>query len=243
MLNLKPSLIPFNALDYRRRGIIHSVDEAQYPPTFKGRQYELRAQGLREFAGLRRDAEPLDPFALADYAKLLVVDFEKIKGLSEEAREHLLGTGANAWSGGTSAQKLPNGWRLVILNPRHGAQRNNATLMEEVCHVFLGHKANRLHIVAEDKNGKTVSRDYNDDDEEAAYAVGAAALVPFTALRRFVLQAKTSREIAQHFNVSRDLIEYRIKVSRLWPEYKKRHPEELRWREQFGGNGRQIAGK
>jgi Zn-dependent peptidase ImmA (M78 family) len=150
----------------------------------------------------------------------------------------LLGTGVNSWSGGTSSRPLPNGWRLVILNPRHGAQRNNATLMEEVCHVFLGHKANRLHIVAEDKNGKTASRDYNEEDEEAAYAVGAAALVPYTALRRFVLKGKTSREIAQHFNVSRELIEYRIKVSRLWPEYKKRHPDEMRWREQFGGNGR-----
>lgn len=197
----------------------------------------MRAQGLREFAGLRRDDEPLDPFALADYAKLLVVDFEKINGLSEETRVHLLGTGVNSWSGGTSSRPLPNGWRLVILNPRHGAQRNNATLMEEVCHVFLGHKANRLHIVAEDKNGKTVSRDYNDDDEEAAYAVGAAALVPYTALRRFVLRGKTSREIAQHFNVSRELIEYRIKVSRLWQEYKARHPDEMRWREQFAGNG------
>jgi Zn-dependent peptidase ImmA (M78 family) len=103
----------------------------------------------------------------------------------------------------------------------------------------LGHKANRLHIVAEDKNGKTVSRDYNDDDEEAAYAVGAAALVPYTALRRFVLKGKTSKEIAQHFNVSRELIEYRIKVSRLWQEYKARHPDEIRFRrEQFSGNGR-----
>ncbi len=215
------------------------MDEPLYPPTFKGRQYELRAQGLREFAGLRRDDEPLDPFALADYAKLMVVDFEKIQGLSEETRVQLLGSGVNAWSGGTSSRPLPNGWRLVILNPRHGAQRNNATLMEEVCHVFLGHKANRLHIVAEDKNGKTVSRDYNDDDEEAAYAVGAAALVPYTSLRRFVLKGKTSKEIAQHFNVSRELIEYRIKVSRLWQEYKARHPDEIRFRrEQFGGNGR-----
>lgn len=220
------------------------MDEPLYPPSFKGRQYELRAQGLREFAGLRRDDEPLDPFALADYAKLMVVDFEKISGLSEETRVHLLGTGVNAWSGGTSSRPLPNGWRLVILNPRHGAQRNNATLMEEVCHVFLGHKANRLHIVAEDKNGKTVSRDYNDSDEEAAYAVGAAALVPYTSLRRFVLKGKTSREIAQHFNVSRELIEYRMKVSRLWAEYKKLQPEEIRLRrEQWGGNGRQVAGK
>ena len=220
-------------------GIIERVDETNLPPTFKGRQYELRALGLRDFAGLRRDDDPLDPFALAHFAKLMVIDFDQIEGLSDETREHLLGVGADCWSGGTCSRPLPNGWRLVILNPKHGASRNNATLMEEVCHVFLGHKANRLHIVAEDRNGKTVSRDYNEEDEEAAYAVGAAALVPYAALRRFVLKGKTSREIAQHFNVSRDLVEYRIKVSRLWPEYKKRHPEEVQQREQWSGNGRQ----
>ncbi|HEY0004993.1 MAG TPA: ImmA/IrrE family metallo-endopeptidase [Pyrinomonadaceae bacterium] len=215
------------------------MEENVLPPTQKGRQYELRALGLRDFAGVRGE-EQLDPFALAQYAKLMVVDFEMIQGLSEEARAHLLGNGSNAWSGGTASRPLPNGWRLVILNPTHGAQRNNATLMEEVCHVFLGHKANRLAIVAQNKQGKTVARDYNEEDEEAAYAVGAAALVPYAALRRFVLKGKTSKEIAQHFNVSRDLAEYRIKVSRLWDEYKKRHPEELRQRYEMG-NGRNFT--
>ena len=221
------------------RGIISDVEENVLPPTQKGRQYELRALGLRDFARLRED-DPLDPFALAHFAKLMVVDFEMIEGLSEEAREHLLGAGSNAWSGGTASRPLPNGWRLVILNPRHGVQRNNATLMEEVCHVFLGHKANRLAIVAQNKQGKTVARDYNEEDEEAAYAVGAAALVPYAALRRFVLRGKTSKEVATHFNVSRDLVEYRMKVSRLWDDYKKRHPEEMRLRYQ-NGNGRPLS--
>jgi hypothetical protein len=205
------------------------VDETVLPPTYKGRQYELRALGVRDFAGVR-DSEPLDPFALAHFAKLMVIDFEHINGLSKETREHLLGTGSEAWSGGTCSRPLPNGWRVVILNPKHGAQRNNATLMEEVCHVFLGHKANRLHIVAQNKQGKTVARDYNEADEEAAYAVGAAALVPFAALRRFVRAGNTSLEMARHFNVSRELIEYRLKVSRLWPDYKKRHPKEIEQR-------------
>jgi len=201
-------------------------DEQTMPPSFKGRQYELRAMGLRDFAGLRRDDDPLDPFALADFAKLLVVDFGQIQGLSEEAREHLLGDGANMWSGGTCSRPLPNGWRVVILNPKHGRQRNNATLMEEVCHVFLGHKASRLSIIAQNSRGKTIARDYNEADEEAAYAVGAAALVPFAALRRLARAGKTSIEIARHFNVSRELVEYRLKVSRLWSDYRALHPEE-----------------
>ena len=207
--------------------IIRAVDTEKLPPTFKGRQYEIRALGLRDFAGLRRDDEPLDPFELAYFARLMVVNFDEIQGLSEETREHLLGVGVNDWSGGTSSRALPNGWRLIILNPKHGRSRNNATLMEEVCHVFLGHKANRLSIVAQNKQGKTVARDYNEADEEAAYAVGAAALVPFAALRRFVRAGRTSAEIARHFNVSRELVEYRMKVSRLWQEYRERHPEEV----------------
>ena len=202
------------------------MDTELLPPTFKGRHYEVRALGLRDFAGLRRDDEALDPFALAHYAKLLVVDFDQIEGLSDEAREHLLGVGTNAWSGGTCSRPLPNGWRVVILNPKHGRARNNATLMEEVCHVFLGHKANRLSIVAQNRQGKTVARDYNESDEEAAYSVGAAALAPYAGLRRLLGQNKTSVEMARHFNVSRELIEYRLKISRLWAEYRQRHPEE-----------------
>jgi Zn-dependent peptidase ImmA (M78 family) len=58
-------------------------------------------------------------------------------------------------------------------------------------------------------------------DEEAAYSVGAAALVPFAGLRRRVMEGRSSREIARHFRVSRQLVEYRIKVTHLWPEYKR----------------------
>jgi len=56
----------------------------------KRKQFELRALGLRDFAGVTED-QPLDPFALANFARLLVVDFESIEGLSVESRSHLLG--------------------------------------------------------------------------------------------------------------------------------------------------------
>jgi hypothetical protein len=202
------------------------------PLSEKRKQFELYALGLRDFAGVEGE-QPLDPFALAEFAKLLVVDFDQIDGLSPESREHLLGEGADQWSGGACSRPLPNGWKLVILNPAHGAQRNRATLMEEVAHVFLGHKPNRLAIITEPpKAGKksgdeasanrkqTLARDYNHDDEEAAYAVGAAALIPYAALRRFVRAGRRADQIARHFRVSRQLVEYRIKVTHLWPQYK-----------------------
>jgi hypothetical protein len=195
------------------------------PPTEKRKQFELRALGLRDFAGVLED-QPLDPFALANFAKLLVVDFDSIEGLSPESRAHLLGEAADEWSGGACSRPLPNGWRLVILNPAHGKQRNRATLMEEVAHVFLGHTPNRLAVIgrqstAGESASKTPARDYNHADEEAAYAIGAAALVPYAPLRRFVAKGRSAQEIARHFHVSRQLVEYRIKVTHLWAEYKR----------------------
>jgi hypothetical protein len=195
------------------------MDTDDLPPTQKGRHSELRAMGLREFAGLRRDDARLDPFALARYAGLLVVSFDEIGELGDEAREHLLGDGKDKWSGGAASQKLPDGRKLIILNPTHGKNRHNATLMEEICHVFLGHKPSRLAVERLDKSGKIVARDYVREIEEEAYGTGAAALVPYRGLRRFIAEGRTIAEIARHYNVSRALVEYRIKISRLWEMY------------------------
>jgi hypothetical protein len=194
----------------------------ELPPGDKWRHFELKGLGLRDFAGVGPD-EPLNPFHLAHFANLLVVGFEKVQGLSSEAREHLLGPAAEKWSGGACSLPLPDGRKLVILNPTHGKMRTNATLMEEVSHVFLGHQPNRLKIVAQDERGRTLARDYRKLDEEEAYGVGAAALLPFAALRKSVLGGKTAAEIARHFRVSRNLVEYRLKVTHLWRTYRRAH--------------------
>jgi len=175
---------------------------------------------LREFAGLRFDDEPLDPFALAKYAKLMIPSFDEIEELSEATKRQLLETGKDDWSGGAASVKLPNGWRLIILNPNHGKNRHNATLMEEVSHVFLGHKPSRLAIKNTNKEGKAIARDYRQEIEEEAYGTGAAALLPYTAIKRMAEDGMTVAQIARHFNVSRALVEYRLKISRLWNTYK-----------------------
>jgi hypothetical protein len=197
------------------------VDSNDLPPTQKGRKHEISALGLREFAGLRFDDEPLDPFALAGYANLVVASFDEIKELLSEATiKQLLESGKDDWSGGAASHKLPDGRRLIILNPTHGRNRHNATLMEEVSHVFLGHKPSRLAIKNTNKEGKSIARDYNVEIEEEAYGTGAAALLPYTAIKRMAGEGKTTAQIARHFNVSRALVEYRLKISRLWDLYK-----------------------
>lgn len=187
------------------------------PPGEKWRNFELKALGLRDFARVKTGL-PLDPFELARFANLIVVSLNEIKELSVSARDHLLGAAVDQWSGG--ACTLPNGMKVVILNPNHGRARTNATLMEEICHVFLGHQPNQLSVVTKDERGRVLNRDYRKADEEQAYGVGAAALVPFAALKRFVYTGKSASDIARHFRVSRELVEYRLKVTRLWNDYK-----------------------
>jgi hypothetical protein len=192
------------------------------PPGEKWRRFELHGMAFRDFAQLRADA-PLNPFRLARFANLLVLRFDQIEGLDPQISEHLLGAAAEKWSGGACSVPLPDGRKIVILNPTHGRMRTNATLMEEISHVFLGHRASKLKVIAESENGQTISREYRATDEEEAYASGAAALVPFAALKRFVHENQTSQQIAKHFQVSRELVEYRMKVTRLWKLYRSAH--------------------
>ncbi len=193
----------------------------ELPPTPKGKRYEMRAIGLREFAGLERDDQPLEPFELARYANLLVAEFEQVAPLlSETTVKHLIGDGKDMWSGGAASHQLPDGRKLIILNPTHNRNRQNATLMEEISHVFLGHKPSRLAVETRSKDGKIIARDYNAEIEEEAYSTGAAALVPYSALKRMIGRGMTIREIARHFVVSPALVEFRTKVSLLWDTYR-----------------------
>ena len=192
------------------------------PPTAKRRVYERIALKIREFAATPLD-RALNPWTLAPFVKIRVVKIKEIRGLSEESRRTLLGDNGKAWSGGAS-RPLPDGWRLVFLNPNHTRERQAATLMEEICHVILGHSPTRLMHAEETSKGVRF-RNFDKNQEEVAYAVGAATLIPFFPLKRAVSGGLNSDVIARRFGVSRNLVEYRIKVCRLWPEYKARNTQ------------------
>jgi hypothetical protein len=186
------------------------------PPTAKRRVHERIALKIREFAGVAID-QILNPWELAPFVKLKVVNIRDVKGLSEEARKQLLRMDGKGWSGGAS-RPLPDGSRLVFLNPTHGRERQAATLMEEICHVILGHSPTSLRTEHSDE--QINFRNFNENQEEVAYAVGAAVLIPYFPLKLAVEQGFASNKIARQFGVSRELVEYRIKVCRLWGDYK-----------------------
>jgi len=183
------------------------ADMKLLPPPVVGRWrlYERMAIQVRNFAGIDLKSR-LDPFALARSINIRVVYLGDLIGLSESSRNRL--DVPDGWSGGAT-QELGDGSYIVILNQKHSSGRQAATLMEEVCHILFGHKPSGISA---DRIG---GRSYNFNVEEEAYAVGAAALVPYYSLKNLLVSGVTARKIAGHFGVTPSLIIYRAKGTRL----------------------------
>lgn len=148
----------------------------------------------------------LDPFALAKSINVRVLYLSDLTELSESSRAHL--DVPDGWSGGAT-RALGDGSHIVILNRRHSSGRQAATLMEEVCHILFGHNPSEIHA------DRTGGRSYNFNVEEEAYAVGAAALVPYHSLKTLLISGASFRKIAGHFGVTPSLVVYRAKGTGL----------------------------
>jgi hypothetical protein len=186
------------------------------PPTIKRKVFERIGLQIRQIAATPLD-RALNPWQLAPLVKLKVVDISYLSQLSLETRNILLKENSKDWSGATT-MPLPNGWRLVFINPKHSRERQVATLMEEVSHTVLRHTPSLIMPTTEAE--QTRFRDFNKAQEEAAYGVGSAALIPYYVLRLSVERGISASRIAQKFGVSEDLALFRIKVCRLWDIYK-----------------------
>ena len=168
-------------------------------------EYEKRALEIRRLVSLRSD-QPLDPFRLADLLQFQILRLSELEQLPETLRQPL--RDPKLWSG--AALRLPNqGSILILLNDSQSPRRLRATLMEEICHLLLGHPPSRL--TPEQPTGRTFTRHI----EEEAYAIGAAALVPYAGLRQLLPRHPSVVALADHFIVSRALLRYRLTVLQL----------------------------
>src|SRR5262245_58673404 len=168
--------------------------------------YERVALQIRDFAKAPLTTR-LDPFALAESINVRVLYLSDLTGLSESSRARL--DVPDGWSGGAT-QDLGDGSYIVILNQKHSSGRQAATLMEEICHILFGHQPSRISA---DQIG---GRSYNFNVEEEAYAVGAAALVPYHSLKSLLVSGVSVRRIAGFFGVTPSLILYRARGTQLW---------------------------
>jgi hypothetical protein len=189
------------------------VETDMLPPvSHKFREIERKAIGIRHFAGAGHMAR-LDPYALAQLLNLRVVSLADLGNLSDQTREHL--AQSNEWSAGTTGL-LPDGSRVIVINDKQSAGRRAATLMEEICHTLLGHDPSSIFGAGGNDGNGAGGRSYDVSIEEEAYAVGAAALLPYRALTECLSAENSVDQIARRFGVTRALVEYRMKVLGLW---------------------------
>jgi hypothetical protein len=124
--------------------------------------------------------------------------------------EHLRTAGSASWSG--LALRINDELELVLYNDAHRTTRVRATLMEELFHIRLNHPRSQIRLLSPSPTGRT----YDGQVESAAYGSGAAALVPYAALKKMIAAGATASMVARAFEVSSDLVNFRMKVTRLY---------------------------
>jgi Zn-dependent peptidase ImmA (M78 family) len=91
-------------------------------------------------------------------------------------------------------------------------------LMEEFFHLRLNHPRSVIRVFAASEGART----HDGAVEAAAYGSGAAALLPYAALKRLLADGTSTATIARRFGVSGELVAYRMKVTKLYSQHRRR---------------------
>jgi IrrE N-terminal-like domain len=188
------------------------------------RPWEREGMALRQKAnvGLR---DLLDPWALAPEVGLTMVDVREVLHLLDPGdRRLLMADCRSSWSGGVCPRALPDSTYVCMLNPTHSRRRNKVTLMEEISHIHLDHAPTSLRPIGDGLR----ARDYDKAQEEVAYGVGAAALIPWQTLYPAMNAGLSLEELSQRYDVTTQLIEYRIKITGAYRFYQSRQRTGVR---------------
>jgi IrrE N-terminal-like domain len=181
------------------------------------RLWEPRAEELRGMVPPSpRGTLAFDPWQLAPQVGLRVIECT-FAGLTETEQNYMKSLCGDHWSGGLVPTRLPDGTRLCMLNPDQSRRRQKITLMEEISHSFLGHSPTVLS-----KSGESRYRDFNKKQEQEAYGVGAAVLLPWRLFFPMLNGGDSFDCLSKAFDVTRELVQYRIKVCGASSLYSKR---------------------
>jgi Zn-dependent peptidase ImmA (M78 family) len=171
---------------------------------------------LRKEIGLGATA-PLDPYLLAETLGVKVWKAGEVPGVDAESLDILLRRDPDSWS----AVMLHIGATdLVILNSSHSIARQASDLMHELAHIYLGHAPARIDVT---EDGLLILNTFNKQQEEEAAWLAGCLLLPRGALMTISTQRIDHRTAAREYGVSHDMLEYRLKVTAVNMQLKRRH--------------------
>lgn len=158
--------------------------------------------------GYRRDlnldeSDCLDPRRLAQKIGVSVQAPEEIDGIEPSVLRHLLSVDPESWSAVTLRLGLS---ATIIINSAHVRTRQNNSLAHELGHLILQHEPSVAFVSSD---GTMILDHYNSLHEEEAICFAGALLVPRAGLLACLSNGQSDKQIAEHFDVSLDLLRMR----------------------------------
>jgi len=176
---------------------------------------EKMADDARKDMGAKSNADPVDPLKI-QIEGVKVITIDDLKKVPKSISSHLLDEANSEWS----AMSVPldlnfENW-VIVRNHKHDIERQRVSLLEEFWHIMLGHSLVRIV-----KIGNSHGRTYDPEEEDQAYYLASATLLPRPAIEKFVHDTNRNLEsFAKKYGVSTQLVEFRIKRLGLWYRYK-----------------------
>jgi len=173
------------------------------------------ALNLRGELRLRR-TDPLPPKDLANYLEVQLWTPRQIKDLPAESLKILLVTEWQNWSALTVSH---NGRDAIIYNPRHSAGRQSSDIMHELSHILAGHRPSTVML---SPDGALALRSFDRQQEDEANWLCGALLLPRPALVFIVQSDMDQEEACKRYHVSDDLLIYRLNVTGVTAQMRRR---------------------
>jgi Zn-dependent peptidase ImmA (M78 family) len=151
--------------------------------------------------------EPLPYRRLASQMGALVWTPEEIPNLAPQCIQDLTTIHASDWSAATIEE---NGTTLVIVNSEHSEARRANDVMHELSHIILNHEPARVDL---SEDGYLWLSSYDKDQEDEANWLGASLLLPRDGLLGVYKRKRLPEDLAEHFAVSVELVQWRINVT------------------------------
>ncbi len=159
-------------------------------------------------AALRlRLEEPLNPEDLAAHLGVMVWRPEDVPELPINSLQQLTIHDRDSWSAVTLRLSNTN---LTIVNSTHPPTRQRSSLAHELAHLILDHEPDRIDL---SPAGHLLLSSFEREQEDEANWLSATLLVPRAGLRVAYQSTRDSQTLADHFRVSLDMMNWRLRMT------------------------------
>ena len=172
------------------------------------RGFKAEAERLAKQYREELNIHPCAPLCAFKLTEHLQVPIWKATEFIKTSREIDLLSKDCGWSALTLITKASN--RIIIYNPFHSQGRQQSDVMHELAHVICKHERDQKEYDFEIPFGM---REFNEVQEEEAKCLGSTLQLATPCLLWANKKDMSKEQIAEHFNASRDMVNYRMNTT------------------------------